>query len=382
MKNKFSSINKATILTFAFIFLFNSCSQKQEPKIENIELPTKNHTWYYFENGNFYKTEKPQNSPEAINKPWTEATRISCASVDSDSNDSVPKGYAIVNTQGILVFEDKNIEYCKDYIFTNNTAENIVFFEGTPIFSVYKNSFFNTETTTNKSNPFLIQFNPQTKIFYPILNTQNLKTNGNVIDFIWNGTFWTCCIKSKQNEKIDFEYLTFQPKTNILSITPTNANDNIHISQTSVSDYRKIKTPINFAKAPDRIKNLLKTLPQNISFELKCYTAGSHSPRVFQKNINNSATNQTLNANAIIAESWTAVLFQDGTLYLDGALYNKSILNKGNPLALRLPKLPAGYTYNEFVISGTSLYASWEETSFFKTGRSGFIQINLDSLLY
>ena len=38
MKNKFSSINKATILTFAFIFLFNSCSQKQEPKIENIEL--------------------------------------------------------------------------------------------------------------------------------------------------------------------------------------------------------------------------------------------------------------------------------------------------------------------------------------------------------
>ena len=113
MKNKFSSINKATILTFAFIFLFNSCSQKQEPKIENIELPTKNHTWYYFENGNFYKTEKPQNSPEAINKPWTEATRISCASVDSDSNDSVPKGYAIVNTQGILVFEDKNIEYCK-----------------------------------------------------------------------------------------------------------------------------------------------------------------------------------------------------------------------------------------------------------------------------
>ena len=185
----------------------------------------------------------------------------------------------------------------------------------------------------------------------------------------------------KQNEKIDFEYLTFQPKINILSITPTNANDNIHISQTSVSDYRKIKTPISFAKAPDRIKNLLKTLPQNISFELKCYTAGSHSPRVFQKNVNNSA-NQTLNANAIIAESWTAVLFQDGTLYLDGALYNKSILNKGNPLALPLPKLPAGYTYNEFVISGTSLYASWEETSFFKTGRSGFIQINLDSLLY
>lgn len=102
----------------------------------------------------------------------------------------------------------------------------------------------------------------------------------------------------------------------------------------------------------------------------------------FSKNVNNSAVNQTLNANAIIAESWTAVLFQDGTLYLDGALYNKSILNKGNPLALRLPKLPAGYTYNEFVISGTSLYASWEETSFFKTGRSGFIQINLDSLLY
>ena len=295
MKNKFSSINKATILTFAFIFLFNSCSQKQEPKIENIELPTKNHTWYYFNNGNFYKTEKPQNSPETINKPWTEATRISCASVDSDSSDSVPKGYAIVNTQGILIFEDKNIEYCKDYIFNNNTAENIVFFEGTPIFSVYKNSFFNSETLASKNNPFLIQFNPQTKIFYPILNTQNLNTTGNVIDFIWNGTYWTCCVKSKQNEKIDFEYLTFQPKINILSITPANAENNIHISQTDVSDYRKIKTPISFTKAPDRIKNLLKTLPQNISFELKCYTAGSHSPRVFQKNTNNSTNRNNIN---------------------------------------------------------------------------------------
>lgn len=381
MKNKFSSIKKITFSISVILFIFSSCSKKQEQQIANVELPSKNHTWYYFHNGNFFTTEKPQLSPEIIKKPWTEATRISCASVANDFSESTPQGYAIVNTQGILVFQDKDIEYCKDStIFSNNTADNIVFYEGYPVFSVYKSSFFNSEITTNKDNPFLIQFNPETKIFYPILNNNNLNTTGNIIDYIWNGTYWTCCAKSKQNEKIDFSYFTFQPKINLLSITPTTAENNIHISQTSVSEYRNIKEQVPFTKAPERIKHLLKTLPQNISFELKCYTTGSHSPRNFHKT--NNSSNQTLKASGIIAESWTAVLFQDGTLFLDGALYNRSVLNKGNPLALRLPKLPAGYTYNDFVITGTSLYAAWEETSFFQTGRSGFLHVNLENLLY
>ena len=75
-------------------------------------------------------------------------------------------------------------------------------------------------------------------------------------------------------------------------------------------------------------------------------------------------------------------MFQEGTLYLEGALDGRRILRGGKPVAIRLPKLPQGFRYTSFVISGTSLYAAWEETDFYKTSRSGFIQVNLDETLY
>ena len=75
-------------------------------------------------------------------------------------------------------------------------------------------------------------------------------------------------------------------------------------------------------------------------------------------------------------------LFEDGTLYLNGALYGNKILNNANTVALRLPKLPHGYRYSDFGISGTDLFASWEESDFYKTGRSGFIQVDLGKILY
>ena len=89
-----------------------------------------------------------------------------------------------------------------------------------------------------------------------------------------------------------------------------------------------------------------------------------------------------LNANAIISQSWSAALFEDGTLYIEGALPGKHILRSGKPVAIRLPKLDEGYVYSDFVISGTTLYAAWEQTDFYKVTRSGFLSVDLDSTLY
>jgi hypothetical protein len=89
-----------------------------------------------------------------------------------------------------------------------------------------------------------------------------------------------------------------------------------------------------------------------------------------------------LNAKAIISQSWSAALFEDGTLYIEGALPGKHILRGGKPVAIRLPKLDKGYIYSDFVISGTTLYAAWEETDFYKIKRSGFLSVDLDSTLY
>ena len=89
-----------------------------------------------------------------------------------------------------------------------------------------------------------------------------------------------------------------------------------------------------------------------------------------------------LNAKAIIAQSWSAALFEDGTLFIEGALPGKHILREGKPVAVRLPKLPAGFKYSDFVITGSTLYAFWEETNFYTTARSGILEVNLDKSLY
>ncbi|MBQ9626292.1 MAG: hypothetical protein IJR40_03860, partial [Treponema sp.] len=74
--------------------------------------------------------------------------------------------------------------------------------------------------------------------------------------------------------------------------------------------------------------------------------------------------------------------FEDGTLYLNGALYANKILNKSKNLALRLPKMPEGYKYTDFGISGATLFAAWEQTDFYETGRAGFLQVDLKPILY
>ena len=43
-------------------------------------------------------------------------------------------------------------------------------------------------------------------------------------------------------------------------------------------------------------------------------------------------------------------------------------------------KLPEGFSYGEFTIQGHTLYASWEETDFYKTARSGFISVDLAAI--
>ena len=49
--------------------------------------------------------------------------------------------------------------------------------------------------------------------------------------------------------------------------------------------------------------------------------------------------------------------------------------------AFRLPLLPSGFSYGEEAISGNTLYVAWEESSFFKTGRAGFITVDLKPIL-
>lgn len=382
-------------LTFTLLSLFfTGCKKKQtitpaETPIK-IEIKKGNHTWYYFTNGTYKQIDKLINVPFQQKLPWTEATRISSANNLADEGDGNYKAFALVNRLGVITFDNEKITVSADInLFNNRTAGNLIFLNNTPIFSVYKSSFFNdTITDSNYKNNqdqhlFLVQFDDSAKISYPIINCNNIcdETNSEVTDFIWDGLNFICSIKSITDSKNSFSYISFKPNVPLLSLSPATTKDNLVISQSSVDTFRKAKEQIEYKQAPERIKSLVAGFSDKLPFSIEVKSAGGVSSRTYENKISGS-TEKELQAKAILSQSWSAALFEDGTLFLEGALPGKHILRDGKPVAIRLPKLPANFIYSDFVISGTTMYVAWEESSFYETGRSGFLEVNLDKTLY
>lgn len=382
------------LTTFLISLTLLSCKKKQEiVQIEvpqSIEIKKNSHTWYYFTNGSYKHVDKLQNVPYQNALPWTEAVRISSANNTADTGDSNYKAYAIVNRIGILTFDEEKITISSDInLFNDRTAGNLIFLNNTPLFSVYKSGFFNDTITdsnyknNNEKHLFLVQFDDTAKISYPIINCNNIceEINSEVTDFVWDGLNFLCSIKSITDTKNSFSYIKFKPVVPLLSLSPSTSKDNLVISQSSVDEFRKAKELLDYKNAPERIKNLVAGFSNDLPFVIDVKSAGGTSSRMYANSVPNSSEKE-LQAKAILSQSWSAALFEDGTLFIEGALPGKHILRGGKPVAIRLPKLPAGFVYSDFVISGTTMYVAWEETSFYKTGRSGFLEVNLDKTLY
>ena len=186
-----------------------SCSKKNEQlPVQNavsVEITKTNHAWYYFSNTSYHLTDRPQNSPLVIPRPWTESVRISSTGVTPEEFGYEQKGFAVVNRLGILSFENEAISLSKDInVFADRTAGNLVFVKNSPIFSVYKSSFFNdTILDPNYKNDetahlFLLQFDSSANVSYPVLNCNNIsdKINSEVTDFFWDGLDWCGILKT------------------------------------------------------------------------------------------------------------------------------------------------------------------------------------------
>ena len=380
-----------------FAILFSGCKKNNKPRDTknsiDVEITKSNHAWYYFSNITFNRIDRPQNAPLQNHKPWTEAIRISSAN-NSAEVDERSTAYAVVNRLGMIKFEEEAIFLSPDVsLFSDRTAGNLVFMNNTPLFSVYKSAFFNDTIVepeykkNDSAHLFLVQFDPVTKIAYPIVNCNNItdKPNSEITDFYWNGLEWCCSIKTITETRNEFSYVKFKPLVPLLTLSPSSATSSISVTETNVEYFRASKNQLDYENAPDRIKKLVLGFEKKVPFTIEVKNAGGASPRIYTNNGKNGSKfngERELSAKAILSQSWSAALFEDGTLFLEGALPGRHILRSGKPVAMRLPKLPAGYVYSDFVISGTTLYAAWEESSFYKTGRSGFLQVNLDRTLY
>lgn len=390
-----------SLCVFSSLLFFIGCGKKKANSVAEKATPVNveksSHNWYYFSADNFVKIDKPQNAPIKEFLPWTEAVRISSANSAFSSSNESTKAFGIVNRLGVLSFDGNNISLAGDKnIFSNRTAGNLLFYNNTPIYSVYKSSFFNDTIKApeyvedQSAHLFLIHFDDEAGISYPIVNTTSLISNPNseVIDFVWDNSNWLCNIKTISDSKNEFSYISWTPHISLLSLAPAKAKENISISQISSDTFRKAKEQIDYSQAPERIKNMLTGFSNTLPFTLQVSTAGGGTPKVYVNKVKGSATSpdngntKELQGKAVLSTSWSGALFEDGTLFLEGALPGKHILRNGKPVAIRLPKLPADFIYTDFTISKTTLYAAWEESLFYKTGRSGFIQVDLDKSLY
>ncbi len=325
MKNKL--IYKSVFLLLSTLSLF-SCGKK----IVEMELPPEtlvlSHNWYYINADGFNKINSPKDAPLVMKKPYTEACRISGIgqTVSLSGNRNAPV-YAIVNHSGVIEFNnDEATLYSDKLMFKDFTADGIVFMNDNPVFSFYKDSFFNdtlnsqlSSHTEDQDISVLVQFDVKAKTFFPILNTETLKLTptSQVTDYYWDGNYWYYCIKDSKADRTEFSYIQWNPNTALLSILPndpkidseTNIDKKtkVELSKSSEDKFRKLKQPRNYSEAPERVKKLLSSFSTNTPFTIKVKTSGGNSPKEY---INRPNEQLPLKATAILAEIWSTFTTQ------------------------------------------------------------------------
>lgn len=402
--------------------LLSGCAKKTlEPFTESLdikEISSGSFSWFAFNQDNFIRIPKIQSAPTVLQKPWTEAIRIATMALQKPTASETPKAYAVVNRLGMIEFsDDKANLYVDINLFSTRTAVGLVFIDKTPVFSMFKNSLFNESVnsdspflsiskkaidnyqekdaaaniydyTSSKNNPFLVQFDLEQHICFPIVNTNNIALNNmgspyQITDFSFDGDKFFCSAKKvdEKKDRVQFAYFTLIPKIPLLTITPETAEKSISIESIEQGVYRASFQYNDFNTAPQRLKDLLSSLPETASFSLDLYTAGGPSPRHYVAGGGGNSSLVSFRGTAQLCDTYVAVMFLDGTLFFKGSLYDGHLLNGGRTFAIRLPKLPAGFVYSSFIITGRTLYAAWEENYFYKSARSGFIKVNLSDVI-
>ena len=365
-----------------------SCSKKEKvnllpvsEEITEISVNAKDHFWYYLTENSIEEIDLPQHAPETLLKPWTEAVRISSFASLPAKNASSFDAYALVNRSGMIAFKkDSQTLYCDTSIFSLDTADSIVFSDSTPVFYLYRSTFFNEKSssqndTIHSSRPFLVEFNSDSRIFYPLVSYANLNLleTDQISGFFWNGTKWACSVKSTVENGVEFSYFSWEPVIELTDLSPALNKDVFVFSSSSEAEYRGLNMPQLFENAPLKLKKLLSSIPEEFPFYVSFRDESGTSPVSYFQQGNGSVP---LNACAFCAPAsdYIAAVFEEGTTYLFNTATEKST-------AFRLPRLPAGWKYTEAAVSGQRLLAAWEENDFYKTGRAGFISVDLSVLL-
>jgi hypothetical protein len=340
------------------------------------------HIWYAFTKDGFTAIDFPSLAPKVDFAPWTEAVRVCDASMLG--NGFSLGAFFLVNRLGMFTFlGDGSIKLTREVsFFSNSTVDSLMIIENAPVFHHYANSVFKSDS--EPPSTILIRFDPMAHIFYPALLKREMRLDPyeevTALSF-FEGEWLFQIRRFDKEQSADYRAFAF-----LESLANPSIQKRITERQITQGEFWRSLQGESYDAAPARVKSLLPIIPQGVPFYLECRFQDVAAVKRFST-VDGEAANQDsaweeIHANAVIADTYAAALLEDGTLFFQGALTGHQNYKNNEAAALKLPPLPEGFVYGKCIISGGKLFASWEEKRFYETARSGFVQVNLDALLY
>ena len=399
IRNHHTSIAKIRFLSLCFLLCtatlyFPSCKDREQNIENNAYSKLLNskagntHRWFYFTDNGFLETQKPSQAPSRTFSPWTETPRITAGALIQGTV------FFAVNKLGILVcpatsgFQPNGIS-SKTYLvknpdlFLKHSTGDIYCINEKPVCSFYTNNIFDIPEKTIQENldfkdAILVQFDNTTNTFNTLFYSDTFYpsdkeaeySNVRLSSLQYVDTNWYAAFKSSTDNKTTFLF------TKTTEDTTETSSNSMQISQDA---FRTAIKPLSYSKAPEKIHNLLYMIPKSTSFYLRYIQDSMTSTVIYSQSKNDTVA---LEGCAMTLPNCSVAVFSDGTTYFAGTLPFKHVLKNGNTIAFKLPKLPSGYLYGNALLSGSNLYVSWEQTDFYKTGKSGYIVVDLEKVLY
>ena len=356
----------------------NAAGQNSQGVAQSV-VGAATHVWYAFTQDGYAEVDFPSRAPKVNFAPWTETARVCDAAM---LGNGARGAFFLVNRLGMLAFlGDGSISLARDVsYFSDSTVGSLMIVEDAPVFHHYANGIFNSDSAP--LNTIIIRFDPSSCLFYPafLKRDARLEARDEVSALSLFEGEWFLQIK-RFNRDLPPDYRAF---SFLESLANPAVQKKVVEREITQEDFRRALESESYDNAPTRIKNLLPLVPSGVPFYLECRFQDAASPKRFSAGaaLHEKAAWKEVNGSAVAADTYVAALFEDGTVYFQGALTGYPICKNNEVVVFKLPPLPAGFAYGKCVVSGGKLFASWEETRFYETARSGFIQVNLDTLLY
>lgn len=368
--------NLLACLLFASFLVATSCAAKsgETPPVtgdQRVATPAaqaaNQPVWYWFSAQGIHSTRTPSDIPFSPFQPWTEAIRV------SDTAQVNGKPILLINRLGILSGNPQSPALHRESeLFARGTAAALYRQDSVTAIRLYSQSIF---SRSPQSSVVLARYAPDTGGITEWITAADfgLSDQAQCVALDRIGSMWYAAFKEDIGGRVEFTYLEFDG-------FPTTDPGDERKSPLSSPSYRRIEaqvyqqavSPFSWSQTPSVLRDLLSEIPDTLPLSVRVRSEDRGSAQTYVRD----GEGTPLEASAWITDNRISALFADGTFM------TREDSTGARTARVRLPPLSDGYVYTNFVLSGKTLLAAWEEQRFFETGRAGLLEIHLPDTVY